>query len=395
MYRIPKVILLLESSRQYSRGLLIGIGKYARFNGPWSLYTCPEYKRGLLPHLKEWDADGVIAHMPELKSNEVIEKTKKLCLPVVFFGHPRKNVPGCHIFKTESKAIGEMGAEHLLERGFKNFAYSGYSNLCWSIERLENFTKKVKKASFEVNCYERPISNFKNGWAKEQQLLINWLKNLPKPIGLMACNDDHGRHIVDACRIADIKVPEEVAILGVDNDELICGLSTPQLSSIAMNTEKAGYEGAQILDKLMSNHGIYNGNLIVHPTYTITRQSTDTLAVEDQYVAAALRFICNNAKKAIQVSDVAEAVTISRRNLESRFRKVLNRSILNEIKRLRINLISKMLTDTDMTVSQIAKTLNFCDAENVSRYFKHEKKMSPQEYRKKHCIKTNGTNNSI
>jgi LacI family transcriptional regulator len=214
--------------------------------------------------------------------------------------------------------------------------------------------------------------------------MADWLKSLPKPVGLMTCTDDRSQDVVEASKIAGVHVPEDLAIIGVDNDELVCELSSPPLSSIALNTQRSGYEAAELLDKLMSRKRIKMANLtiVVHPTHIVTRQSTDILAIEDRDVVAAVRFIRRNAREMIQVDDVVDTVAVSRRSLEQRFRRELGCSVLAEIKRARIDQVARMLVETNLSVSQIALALGYSGVENIARYFRSEKGMSPLAYRK-------------
>jgi LacI family transcriptional regulator len=201
----------------------------------------------------------------------------------------------------------------------------------------------------------------------------------------MACNDDRGRQVLEACKIADLHVPEEVAILGVDNDEMVCDLSNPRLSSIALNLERSGYEAAELLDKLMAgNKKMANQKIIAQPTHVVTRQSTNILAIEDSDVAQAVRFIRQHSKEMLQVDDVAKTVGISRRGLERRFRIALKRSVFNEIKRVRAEQVARMLVETNQSIGQIALALNYPGIEHISRFFRKEKGMSPLAYRKKY-----------
>jgi LacI family transcriptional regulator len=202
----------------------------------------------------------------------------------------------------------------------------------------------------------------------------------------MTCTDDRSRDVIEACKIAGLHVPEELAIIGVDNDELLCELSSPPLSSIALNTQRSGYEAAELLDKMMSRRKRKPParTIVVHPTHIVTRQSTEILAMEDRDVAAAVRFIRRRAKEMIQVSDVTEAVAVSRRTLEQRFRRELHRSVLAEIKRTRVEQVARMLVETNLSVAQIAFALGHAGVENIARYFRSEKGMSPLAYRKRY-----------
>ena len=214
--------------------------------------------------------------------------------------------------------------------------------------------------------------------------MIDWLKSLPKPIGLMTCVDDRSQHVFEACQLAGLRVPNDVAILGVDNDEVICNMVYPPLSSIALNLEKAGYEAAHLLDKMMNNHKIDNRTLLVGSSRVVTRQSTDIIAVEDEIVIDAIRYIQQNVKKAIQVHELADAVAVSRRSLERRFRVALGCSILEEIRRVRVDHISRLLVETDRSILRIARTFGFTGVDHISRYFRKEKGIGPRAYRKRY-----------
>jgi LacI family transcriptional regulator len=200
----------------------------------------------------------------------------------------------------------------------------------------------------------------------------------------MACNDDRGRQITEACKVAGLDVPEQVAIIGVDNDELVCELSDPPLSSVALNVERGGYEAAELLDEMMSGRKRKKKNIIVEPTRIVTRQSTDVLAVEDRDVAKAIRFIREHSTEPIQVADVVNAATMCRRALQKRFREMLNRSIHAEIRRVRTTQAAQMLMETNLSTADIARSLGYAGLEKFSRYFKREKAMSPLAYRKKY-----------
>ena len=223
-----------------------------------------------------------------------------------------------------------------------------------------------------------------NEWESEQRFVSVWVNNLPKPVGIFACNDDRGQHILEVCKQSKLKVPEDVAVIGVDNDPMICEISDPPLTSIALNVESAGYETAKLLDKMIDKKEIFEEQILVSPSYVVQRQSSDILAVSDSEVAKAIQFIMKNAKNKILVEDVVRTTNISKRSLERKFKSTIRRSIYNEIQFVRIDLISKLLIETDLSISQITSHFNFTDAEHISRYFKKEKGVGLREFRKYH-----------
>jgi LacI family transcriptional regulator len=277
-----------------------------------------------------------------------------------------------------------MAAEHLLERGFRNFGYCGFDDMYWSCQRGENFGARVSEAGFKTSFYKQPKSRANRLWYREEAILAEWLRGLPKPVGIMACNDDRGQHITEACAKAKLDVPYEVAIIGVDNDDQVCDISNPPLSSVALDVEKAGFQASELLDRMMAGEKMPPQTVIVHPNRVVMRQSTNVVAVGDKLVSQALNFIHQNAKRLIQVDDVVKDLSVSRRNLHDKFMKTLGRSVYDEIKRVRIDLISQMLFETDLSISDIALNLGYDNTNHIARYFRQKMGMSPLEYRKLH-----------
>jgi len=389
MQKIPKVILLIEASRGFGRELLSGIAKYSGLHGPWSFYREPPFfrdtgrKRKILDRIRNWGADGIITrYIAE------IEEIVATGLPTIVASSTNEGTPrgilGSPTISTDNTAVGRIAAEHLLERGFRNFAYCGFEEIQWSVQRGQNFSERVAKAGYETHVYKRSKSRTQRSWDAEQPLLTDWLRSLPKPVGLMTCTDDRSQQVIEACKLIGLHVPEDVAIIGVDNDKLVCNLSNPPLSSVALATERGGYEAAELLDRLMSGESRVNQRIIIRPTHVDTRQSTDILAIEDPEVAAAVSFIRENAKEAIQVQDVVDSGTLSRRGLERRFRRILGRSILAEIRRVRIEQVAQMLAETNLPISQIALRLGYQSVDHIARYFRREKGLSPLKYRKEY-----------
>lgn len=219
-------------------------------------------------------------------------------------------------------------------------------------------------------------------WNKEYRQLSQWLQGLAKPVGIMACYDIKAQQILDVCRELDLAVPEQVAVIGADNDDLLCNLSDPPLTSVIPNSHRAGYEAARLLDRMMSGQEVQNDGVLVRPLGIHTRQSTDTLAIEDADIAAAVRFIRQHATEGIQVGDVLKAVPLSRRVLESRFRKILGRTPHEEIVRQRISRVQQLLSETELSLREIAERSGFEHPEYLSVCFKQATGQSPSQFRK-------------
>jgi len=279
-----------------------------------------------------------------------------------------------------------MGAEHLLKKGFKNFAFCGFDDTIWSKTRGEFFCRKIAERGFETAFYGRPITTLQPYKGKEQTSLAKWLKKLPLPVGLMAANDHLGLQITKACQNSGLKIPEEVAVLGVSNHRLLCKLGYPPLSSIALSCEKAGYDSAVLMNKLMNGEKMKGQKIIIQPMHVVTRQSSDITVTADKEIQNALNFINQNRGKLILAADVIKSTGLSRRQLERRFKKTVGRSILGEITRVRVEQMAIMLAETHLPVEKIARSLGYNDAAHLARYFRHEKGLSPLAYRKKYSI---------
>jgi LacI family transcriptional regulator len=374
-----RILLLVETSRAYGRGLLEGIAKYSHLYGHWQFFNELGQENMTIPQILELAPDGIFAQANKAKtSKEFLPKN----IPSVILSGDAGIVPGFPNIIDNWLADGKMAAEHLLEKGFKRFAYCGFEHCNWSQKREKAFAGSIVQAGF-VTFHQNTSKEYR---PREINILCQWVKSLPKPIGIMACNDDRARHVLEACQICEVKVPEEVAIIGVDNDPLRCDMADPPLSSIARNCSAVGFEAAQILDNMMTTGKKTEKLIKVEPICVHTRRSTDTLAVEDSEVASALRYIRLNAKKQITVQDVADAVATSRRSLERRFAKILNSTVMQNIRKERVAQMSLILVSTNLPISKIAADFNMCSFTYFANYFKKEAGMSPREYRRKFGI---------
>lgn len=389
-----KVILIFDTSGAASRKTIRGIARYSSIHGPWVFFREPPFylvsgklkDAKKLPNMGDQKADGIIAHVPYTKSGgQFIPEG----IPAIVSPYSLPQFPYYKNLVTDNVSLGKTAAEYFLARGFRNFAYCGFGGMNWSRERGESFAKCIHKAGYETHFYQHGQlgAQGKSKRTDNQALMGEWLKSLPKPLAVMACNDDRGQDITEACKIAGLQVPYDVAVLGVDNDDLVCELTNPPLSSIAVDNERAGFEAAELLDQLMSGKKPSKQIVVAKPTHVVTRQSTDLFATEDKEVTKALKFINEHSKEPIDVNEVVDSATLSRRVLERRFRQVLGRSIFEEIRRVRVEQIIKLLIETNMTVSEIADALGYPGFEHISRYFRKVKGMSLIDYRKQYVQK--------
>ena len=382
MKEMRRIVLLLNPSRVYNRGLLSGIAKYAHLQGLWTFHRPLEYREprarhALLKVLKTMNPDGILMREPK-ETDQIIE----MGIPTVSFPYSVELIEGIPSVAANHLLIGEMAAQHFLERGFQHFAFCGFDDWWWSCRRRQGFCDAVRQAGYDTEVYQLPRKS-RRTWGSELPVITDWLASLKKPVGVMTCNDDRGELVVEACKSADLRVPDQVAIMGVDNDSQICELCSPPLSSVSLSLEKAGYESAMLLDRMIMGQTV-DTHIVIEPSHVVTRQSTDALAVDDEQVASAIWFIRQQARENISVDNVIDHVSISRRVLEKRFRRTLGKSIHDEIRRVRVELIVRMLTETHMKIAEIAHAMDFETVSHLSRYFKKEKGVSPLQFRKQH-----------
>lgn len=374
--------MFIESSRASGRALLQGVAKYAHHHGPWSFYWEPGGLEKAWPKLKSLELDGLI-----LRDVDQLDEALTFDIPTVVVGHQRGEVAGRLNVVTDSEAVGRMAAEHMLACGFKHFAYCGASSAegehtSWSERRLDSFSARLHHAGFGCESFVASLASSRS-LQQERRRLAAWLQALAKPVGVMACNDDCGAEVMEACKLVGLKVPDVVGVIGADNDEVVCGLTDPALSSVAINFERAGYEAAQALDDLMRHRRSGQSQILVQATHIAGRKSTDVIAVENAQLARALRFVRDHARAAISVNDVARSAGLSRRALEKRVREQMSCSVLDEIRRVRTDHIARLLVETHLPVTQIATSCGFEDTQHFARYFRAVKQMSPLEYRKR------------
>ena len=385
---MPRVIFLTDLSEEYAKSLLKGIVRYSKKHEPWVLCKMPFSYRveheveGVLKWAKEWKADGIIAQFYNTDRVSIFKENGIAAIAQDFKSRFTEipNITGAH------RATGRMGAEYFIQKGFRNFAFYGFKDIVWSSERCEGFLQEISKYRFGKNFYEYQNTDFKELWYYEPAPLVTWLKQLPKPIALMACDDNQGHHIAEVCQQCGIKIPEEVALLGVDNDEAVCTLSDPPLSSINQAVEKGGYETARLMDRMIKNPNGNYDNVVVYPTHVVTRQSTDIYATTNKHISTILQYIHRHSDKKIKIDEIMKTVPLSRRLLENRFRQEIGLPIHAYIMNLRMERFAHHLLTSDAPVMEISEHMGFLDYKNIARQFKKIKGCTPSEYREQNSI---------
>lgn len=385
-----RVLLLIDTSRAVGQYYIKGVGKYIHTHENWRIYVpTPRYlstsKINYKNYIEENKIDGILA-LDAIEQEQLFHFNKSN-IPIII--HSAKSHQKFTKSSLDNFRIGEIAAEYFINLGFRNFMFIGIHNYSWSKKRLDGY-KKVIEFHKDSRLFVYILQNLGKNIKKDKNDISKWLKKTPKPYCIFACNDDVGFFILEVCKDFNIKVPEEAAVLGADNDVSICNMATPPLSSIKIDYEKGGYEDADVLNKLMN--GDKNASkieIIAMPQYIQTRQSSNIIAINDPEIKKALFYIRENYKKPIQVSDVVYASGLSRRMLQLRFRKVLKRSIHDEIKRMRLEYIKDKLRNSRISIKKIAESQQFMHPAHFCRFFKKSVSMPPVEYRRRYGFGNN------
>lgn len=385
---MARILFLTDFSEAYARNLLLGIARYAHAVGQaWSLCRLPLSIRdkfgieAVIDLAKKMRADAVIGQFYNTDNVELFARNGIITIAQDFKARftTIPNITGPHFL------AGKMGAEYFAKKGFRHFAFYGTRDVVWSDERMQVFRETVRAANpsftFSALC-----KNTQNAlWDYDTNQLVTWLQSLPKPVAIMACDDNHAYHITEACQQGEgggrLRIPDDIAVLGVDNDETICRLSSPNLSSLNQNIEQGGYDVAQLIDRILRDPATPREDVMVQPTHIVTRQSTDIYANNDQHIAEVLKYIHENISQKITVDELVELVPLSRRLLETRFKRSMGTSIYDYILQTRIEKVAQLLCE-GMSVSEAAIELGFSDIKNLSRMFRQQRGMTPSEYRR-------------
>lgn len=375
MRKRPTIGLLIESSSAYGRGLLRGVQAYFRQQTDWQVFV-PELIQGdsQLRSLHRWHVDGAIVR---IENQAVAKAIENWDVPLIDVGtrHLIPHIPSVH---SDDSVTATMAFDHLYEQGFRNVAYFGTAGAVWSEKRRDSFVARAHRANLKCHVYE---SSGRKTWRNELKAILAWIMSVPRPLAIMASHDRQGAAILDCCRQAGIHVPQEVAVIGVDNDELLCDLTDPPMSSVTPDIERIGYTAAKYLDTLLDGEDKVPRETLIRPVGVVARRSTDSYAIDDPDVVAAARFIRNHALKGIKVTDVLAAVPMGRRVLESRFRTYLGRTPHQEILRVQLSHVRTLLRETTLPLEKIAAQCGFRHVEYMSVVFKRELGQTPSAYR--------------
>ncbi len=373
-----KVALLIETSNRYGRDLLYGVRDWMQQGERWAIRFTEQARLAPLPGwLREWEGDGIIARVDSPRIAAALRQTG---LPVVDVSAERDASEFPRV-SVDNAAVARLAAEHLIGRGFRRFAYFGDAQFLWSRERGREFRRRLAEEGRAGAEFAVRARGVRPGSDAEIRAMADWLADQPRPLGVFACYDGRARHVLEACQLRGWAVPDEIAVLGVDNDEVLCELCSPPLSSVQPNARRTGFEAAELLSRMM--RGERPGRLTrrVEPVRVVERQSTDAVAVADSKVAAAVRYIREHVGDGIDVGDVLRAVPMSRTLLERKFEAALGRSPHREILQQRIARARHLLAESEVSIAVVAELAGFGDASYLSVVFRRETGESPRAYR--------------
>jgi len=375
-----KVALIIEANNPHARGLLHGIREFMRKESDWSVYLAEDTRlEAHFSFLENWGSDGVIARIGTIATANLV---RRMNVPTVDVSAARL-IPGIPWFAPDEESIAAMAFDHLVSCGLSNLAFFGIPAFNWSKWRCESFKRIVRKRGLpSVSVYNLRHRANHVQWREEQRKINEWLRSLPRPVGIFACNDACGQQLLEVCRYFHILVPNEVAVISVDNDDLQCDLSYPPLTSIALNTKQTGYLAAMLLDRMMAGAHLECHKYSFEPLGVEKRASTDLVAVQDLCVSQAISFIRRHFRENIKVGDLINIVPLSRRALEMRFQQALKQSPHQVIMRMRIDYMKKRLSESDDKLSAISEEMGCAHSEYLSVFFKKQTGMTPSDYRK-------------
>lgn len=377
----PRVLIVQHSCYADTSGIIRGIAHYQKTNQPWFIHLDNLTRADKdLRWITDERWDGVISGV---ETPELVETCLRLGVPVVELWDSPLN-RGVPKVRPDNIAIGHMAAEHLLENRFRHFGFSGFSEVPWSMERLDGFLEALSLVGCSCDAdLSAPSVRSDPGWdAAQIEQLAAWLARLPHGAAVMACDDDRARQLARAATLAQMRVPEDVAIIGVNNHIDRCNQEEPSLSSVATNDFEAGVRAAEQMELLMNGGRVKTAERRIEPVGVVVRRSTNTLAMRDAKVAAAVDYIREHACSGITVDQVVAQVHASRSQLESRFRRFLGHSPQVEIRRVQIEKIRSLLAETDLSLKEIADRTGFVHVEYMCVLFKRVAGETLGQYRR-------------
>jgi len=377
--RLWRVAVLIESSRAYGRELISGIARYSRERGNWVLHFEPRGLEAPPSWLRDWEGDGILARFPSQKAASLLPP---LPIPLIdLYGTLTSS--GFPLVATDNAQVARLAFEHFREQGIRHFGFCGLRPGYWPYidQRGALFHQRVEAAGYRCAMFSVSSSRWAVAdWEREEAQIADWLQTLPKPIGILACYDERAYQVLNACRRIGLRVPDDVAVLGVGNDSILCDMATPPLSSVDLDAQRIGYTAAACLDRMMRGRS-RQMPVYLAPRGLIARRSTDLLAVEDPELAEALRFIRDHACEGLRVRDVLAHVALSNSTLERKFRSLLGRTPKAEILRVQMDRARRLLAESQLSLKEVARYCGFHSEKYFSDAFYRLCHQRPIAYR--------------
>ena len=384
-----RLLFITDFTEQFAYRLLQGVLHYADETEQWVVCKMPaEYKRklgmeGVLSYAQRWRADVIIGQF-EPDDDVMMLRDSGFVTIAQDYISKFDCIPN---ITADYEKTGEMAASRFLSRGFQHFAFFGFNGVCWSDERCDGFRHRIEQAGFGDQFYKYDRQRIDNLWSYDPDELIEWIESLPKPIAIFACDDNQGSILLQACNVCGVKMPSEVAIIGVDNDEVLCNMSAPSLSSINIDIEGGGYSTAKMAERMKKDPSYRGEDIILRPMNIVSRMSSNIFATRDTAILTALQYISANIDHRIMVKDVLDQVPLSRRLLEQRFLKETGTTLYQYITQLRMDRFAQLLLESNDSIANIAIRMEEEDTKSISRRFLAVKGCTPSEFRKRELRK--------
>lgn len=385
-----RLLFIADFSEQFPNRILKGIRKYSQESGePWVVCKMPpSYVQktgfnGLVAWARKWQADIVLA---PFEPGDKVEEFRKNGIAAIAIDNisPFPQIPN---LTADYHKMGEMVAAQFVAMGFRNFGFFGYNGVCWSDGRRQGFRDYLESQNIEHKFFVGDRIRTDALWSYDEDKLGEWLKSLPTPIGIMACDDTQANILLEGCRSSGFNVPAEIAVVGVDNDEMLCSMTDPPLSSVDVDLEGGGYALARMAERMVREPDYPGEDIVLKPIGLVIRLSSSMMATSDKAVQLAISFINHNADKKIKVADVLQHVPMSRRSLEQHFLKATGLSVHDYITQVKIEYLSQRLLESSEPVSAIVARMDEADAKSLTRRFVSVKGCTPTEFRRKHLRK--------
>lgn len=382
----PHIALLVETSLGSGRDILRGIAAYARQQRNWSLFHEPRSLEESAPGwLAQWSGDGIIAR---IQNRQLADAVKATGIPVVDVLGIESGT-GFPLVHVDDKSIVGEAVEHLHERGFRKFGFFGIAGENWSDRRREAMREFVAAKGGSLHIFEASRTELHEmAWEQREDRLAQWIEQLPRPAGVMVCSDQLGSDFMEACRRATVSVPDEIAVVGVDNDEPLCEVCQPPLSSVCPDHMAVGFKAASVLDSMLHGGPTPPARTLIPARKVVTRRSSDVLAIADANVAKALRVIRDHGCEDINVDQIVRHSGLSRSVLQRRFRQVLGTTIHAEILNCRLKQACHLLAETDLSLMEIAERAGFKHQEYMGAVFKSKLSKTPGQFRRQNKLES-------